>query len=86
MKFFARIINKKTEAEYKSSIAPKPVLDTELIIATFFCFNINCVKSARIRSYSGPYFPAFGLMYSVRIRENADQNNSEYGHFSGSGF
>ena len=33
MKFFARIINKKTEGEYKSSIAPKPVLDTELIIA-----------------------------------------------------
>ena len=26
-----------------------------------------------IRSYSGPYFPAFRL--------NTDQNNSEYGHF-----
>ena len=33
-----------------------------------------CVKSARIRSYSGPY--------SVGIRENSDHNNSEYGHFS----
>ena len=32
------------------------------------------VKSVRIRSYSGPYFFAFGL--------NTDQNNSEYGHFS----
>ena len=42
---------------------------------------------------SGPYFPAFGLnteryfvslriQYSVRMRENAEQNNSEYGHFS----
>ena len=31
------------------------------------------MKSVRIRSYSGPYFPAFGL--------NTDQNNSEYGHF-----
>ena len=30
------------------------------------------MKSVRIRSYSGPYFPAFGL--------NTDQNNSEYGH------
>ena len=30
-------------------------------------------KNVRIRSYSGPYFPAFGL------------NNSEYGHFSCSG-
>ena len=33
----------------------------------------NCVKSVRIRSYSGPY--------SVRMRKNTDQNNSEYGHF-----
>ena len=30
---------------------------------------LYCVKSVRIRSYSGPHFPAFGL------------NNSEYGHF-----
>ena len=22
---------------------------------------LNCVKKVRIRSYSGPYFPAFGL-------------------------
>ena len=33
----------------------------------------HCVKSVRIRSFSGPYFPAFGL--------NTDQNNSEYEHF-----
>ena len=33
----------------------------------------HCVKSIRIRSYSGPY--------SVRMRENTDQNNSEYGYF-----
>ena len=48
------------------------------------------MKSVRIRSYSGPYFPAFGLNtkeilrispYSVRMRENGEQNNSEYGHF-----
>ena len=55
-------------------------------------YNQHFVKSARIRSYSGPYFPAFGLnterysvslciQHSVRILENADQNNSEYGHF-----
>ena len=35
----------------------------------------------RKRSYSGPHFPAFGLN-SVRMWENVDQNNSEYGHFS----
>ena len=44
----------------------------------------------RIRSYSGQHFLPFGLNtkilricpYSVRMREKADQNNSEYGHFS----
>ena len=38
----------------------------------------QCVKSVRIRSYSGPY--------SVRMWENANQNNSEYGHFSCSAY
>ena len=36
-------------------------------------YRTYCVKKIRIRSYSGPYFPGFGL--------NTDQNNSEYGHF-----
>ena len=35
-------------------------------------------KSVGIQSYSGPY--------SVRMRKNTDQNNSEYGHFSVSDF
>ena len=34
----------------------------------------HCVKRSRIRGYSGPY--------SVRMRENTDQNNSEYGYIS----
>ena len=34
----------------------------------------HCVKSFRIWSYSGTY--------SVRMPENADRNNSKYGHFS----
>ena len=34
----------------------------------------HCVKNVRIGSFSRPY--------SVRMRQNADQNNSEYGHFS----
>ena len=34
---------------------------------------LHCVKSVRIRSYSASY--------SVQMRENKDQNNSEYGHF-----
>ena len=36
--------------------------------------KIHCVESVRRRSYSGPY--------SVRMQENADQNNCKYGHFS----
>ena len=55
----------------------------------FFSFLIltipHCVKRVRIRSYSGPYFPAFELNtniqsnyeYSVRVRENTDQNNKD---------
>ena len=35
---------------------------------------IHCVKSVRIQSYSGPN--------SVQMRENANQNNSEYGQLS----
>ena len=53
----------------------------------------HCVKSVRIRSYSVFWSVFFHIWteygeirsissYSVRIRENADQNNSEYGHFS----
>ena len=50
----------------------------------------HCVRSAGIRSYSGPHFPPLGTeygdilrfsLYSVRMLENAGQNNSEYGHF-----
>ena len=36
--------------------------------------HLHCIKHVRIRSYSGPY--------SVRMRENTDENNSEYGLFS----
>ena len=55
-----------------------------------FCSQNHCVKKVRIRSFSGPYFPAIRLNtsispYSVRIRENTDQNNPEYEHFSRSG-
>ena len=40
------------------------------------CFSgyyYDCLKSVRIWSFSGPYFPAFGLPYSVRMQENKDQ-------------
>ena len=38
----------------------------------------HCVKSAGIRSFSGPHL--------VQIRENTDQKNSKYGHFSRSAY
>ena len=53
-------------------------------MSVIFCTT----KSVLIRSYSGPHIPAFGLNtesispYSVRMRENSDQNNSKYGHVS----
>ena len=68
-------------------------------VSILFVNNIYCVKSVRIRSYSGPHFPAFPhIRHSDWIRrdteylfvfspnvgkcgKNADQNNSEYGHF-----
>ena len=46
-----------------------------------FSYHSHCVKCVRIRSYSGPYFPTFGNTDSVRVWENTDQSNSEYGHF-----
>ena len=39
-----------------------------------FQLQSYCVKGAYIRNYSGPH--------SIRMRQNTDQNNSEYGHFS----
>ena len=41
---------------------------------SFICGHLQCVNSVRIWIFSAPYFPPFGL--------NADQKNSEYGHFS----
>ena len=46
---------------------------------------MHCVKSVRIRSFSGSYFPEIGLktaQHSVQMRENTEQKNSEYRHFS----
>ena len=39
-------------------------------------------ESVHIRSYSGPYSPACELnTFSVRMLENTEQNNFEYGQF-----
>ena len=41
-----------------------PILSKQVTISV-----THCVKSVRIRSYSGPYFLTFGM------------NNTKYGHF-----
>ena len=54
----------------------------------------HCVKSVRLRSFSDPCFPVFGLNtgrysispYWVWMRENTDQKNPEYGHCSRSAY
>ena len=48
-------------------------------------YVIHYVKSVRIRGYTCPQVRSISL-FSVRMRENADQNNFEYGHFSRSDF
>ena len=55
--------------------------------------EVHCVKNVHIGSFSGPYFPTFGLNteiysispYTVHIWENPNQKNPEYGHFPCSG-
>ena len=52
--------------------------------------NLHCVKSVQIQSYFWSVFSRirteYGEIlrispYSVRMRENTDQNNSKYGYF-----
>ena len=47
---------------------------------TMKILGFHCVKSVRIRSYSGPNFPTFEFS-RIRIFPHSDQNNSEYGYF-----
>ena len=59
-----------------------------------FTLRVHYVKSVRIWSFSDPYFPTFGFNaeittkspYSVQMREDTDQKNSEYGHLLSSGY
>ena len=60
--------------------------DTDVALISWTTYNqyLHCLKSVRIRSHSGLNRERERdrtSPYSVRMRENADQNNSEYGHF-----
>ena len=62
---------------------------TEFISTFLLSFWFHCMKSVRIRSYFGRIFcirteyrKILSISpYTVQMRENTDQNNSEYGHF-----
>ena len=73
----------KSKSEPEANLGPCQVSLKKFFVKT------HCAKRVLIRSYSGPYFPAFGLNmispYSVRMRENTEQSKSEYRHFSRSG-
>lgn len=47
-------------------------------------FLLDCARWFQfpLLSFSGPNFPAFGLPYSVRMRQNTYQKNGKYRHFS----
>ena len=62
----------------------------EILLVFYEIFLLNCYKTTEqsLRekcSYSGLFWSVFSRVrissYSVRMWENADQNNSEYGHF-----
>ena len=63
---FHRFVCSEKDFQTKSSLAYQ--------WHTRFNEVFHCVKSDRTWSHSGPH--------SVQMRQNADQNNSEYGHFS----
>ena len=47
-----------------------------MLLEEIFKVVCYCVKNVRIRDFSSPHFPAFGInteIYAVRMRENTDQ-------------
>ena len=70
---------------HTTSIEPVTLNQYWTRIVTKFCLlQVNrlqhCVKSVRIRSFSGPYFPVFSPNTETKV--NKDQKNSEYEHSS----
>ena len=47
--------------DWISEINNTPAFDSHDIDVVMHMFNRHCVNSVRIQSFSGPYFPAFGL-------------------------
>ena len=80
----------------KNYVSNSNLLSMYCLHYVWFCFfwYYHCLKRVRNRSFSGLYFPAFGLNrnrysvslrispYSVQMWEDIDQKNSRYVHFS----
>ena len=78
------------EADIKVFLCAQFAVTWDISFITIVTVDIDIyyLKSVRIWSYPGAHFPAFELNtercispYSLGMRENADQNDSEYGHF-----
>ena len=76
---------------YRSGYYKSFVLQYQILTFTFLLIHLTLRKKVLVFGVIlVRIFPAFGLntkrytvslRYSVRTRENTDQNNSEYGHF-----
>ena len=71
MEIFTKIVN---DFQLFLKILPSEMFDEVLNKSLFAKLYLHCVKSVRIRSYSGPHFPELGLN-TERFRV------SEYEHF-----
>ena len=58
-------------------ILKKKIMKKFLLVNPEIMKRLYCVKNVRIRSFSGPYFPALGLNTGKYGKEKL-----EYGHFS----
>ena len=45
----------------------------------FFCTVLHCVKTVRIRSFSGPHFPTFGLNREIYSRIQSECGKMQTG-------
>ena len=70
-----KIREKKLLVEIYTAFFPNKQLKKKLVLLELEGFHLLTFwyKSALIRSFSG--------LYSVRMRENTDQKNLEFGHF-----
>ena len=76
--------------KFKEFLIHKKIIHKNYYNYVIICFikSIHCIKSLRICPYSVRMWENLFVIcpYSVQMWENADQNNSEYEHFSPSDY